>query len=378
MTYTSNNLPIDHATFVAMQIADSQALDHEREDNKRQARREHHRYVSKRSLDHERCEKIAEGEASKKSKAVGQVRTTNALKDDSLLPSKENEAKIKQKSDELAKPKMPAPTRAFGSSQGLDNDTPNVMAIIARVLIMIANVQVKGWKTFWQMGNQNINTSLQMSQAESQNTELQYQNQASATKTDATRSGKDGMMQIATFAMCGVAGAVLGYSESEAEKAAPSDESVQLTSAGNDAASTSRVAAEGEEQLESTTQNSSKLNFDNVKSGLSKASSQVQKFVGYWFGRGWQAAQMISPGMQGMQALTVDKPLLTKKAVFEGEMGKYAAAATLARGYSEYNNQIFNRTEDVRQGSSQNVDYAMNVYKSASDAMTQAVSAMTR
>ncbi|MCH9611341.1 MAG: hypothetical protein S4CHLAM81_15360 [Chlamydiales bacterium] len=410
----------------------SQAMEQEEQQNHRTNKREHEEYKSRRALDHARSESAAKKEAVKKGKAVSKTRAASLTRSDSLKAAGEEVGNsfmptAKKGAEELQKPQMPTPTTPFGSNPS-DDDSTNVMAIIARVMVMMTNVQVKGWSTFWQLGAKNVNTSLQMSQAEAQNTQQQYQEQSNATKKQASRAGGDGQMQLATFGMAVGAGFMAGPTDAEM-KQPPSDEAKMKTETDpnptegeNDEslnpedelattqnsleaqnASSSGAPSDATEQAETDEQRGARVEetewekakrgikeggskmWKSTKSGLSsgakrfwEGNASTQKVMGRFFGNGYKYIQVIQPGMQGAQNLAVDKPSLSKQAVHEKDQGIYAAAASLARGYSEYNNQIFNRNEDIRQQTSQGIDYAMNIYKSASDSLTQAVSTMAR
>lgn len=422
----------------SLQASQSQASDDQEQKDQRLENRDHESYNTDRALTHARTQMQADKEAISKGQSIARTKQSTLVKEDSMKSaaldgSGHTLLSAPTAGKDLSKPAMPEPSNPFGSSDP-DSDTtnpPNVMAILARVLVLVANVQSQGWKTFWQMGNENINASLQMSVAEADQTQQQYKMQAAATKTQASQMKQDGFMEFGTFAMCAVMGAFGGPAEEEQK--APSDDPAQVTNdtvtparivepetstssattpedingadtppqntevqaepvaARNDNVEENRV--EGDRATERVNEQAAEAekpsmlkragNYvsnaaSSAKEKLGAALSKVSSTTTRMFGNGFKYSQFATPGMTGMQHLTVDAPLLSKKAGYEGMQGQFAAGATMARGYGEYNNQIFNRTEDIRQGASQNVDYAMQILKSASDSITQAVSSMAR
>ena len=425
----NNSLPSTESVILAAQISASQNLDQDLQNSNRAQKHEHYHYVTKRAREFTRLEKEAKKEAIKKGEKVSTVRQTQAVRSDSMRAAGEemgNSLRSPKVHKELQKPRIPTPTTPFGSGEGKEDDV-NVMAIIARVLVLVTNVQIKGWSTFWKMGAQNINTSWTMSQAEAQNTQQQYQMQANATKTQADQAGKEGWTQLALFGTIAVVGATAG--ETQIEKEAAANENIQFSSdtpgpAANaegaivdqaeDRLAAAQVESAAGEHAEADADAAAARNTDAARDASRQAEqqearnvapgndapkskigaaldtvwelgrkyvgskSQVQKLMHRVLTTGTQRAAGISPLFNAIQNISITQPLQAQKSAYEGEQGVYAAAATLARGYSEYNNQVFNRNEDIRQQTSQGVDYAMNVYKSASDALTQAVSTMAR
>lgn len=419
----------------SLQASQSQAADDQEQKDQRLENRDHESYNTVRALTHARTQIQAEKEAIAKGQSVARTKQSTLVKEDSMKSagldgSGHTLLSAPTAGKDLSKPAMPEPSNPFGSSDPDSDSTnpPNVMAILARVLVLVANVQSQGWKTFWQMGNENINTSLQMSVAEADQTEQQYKMQASATKTQASQMKQDGLMEFGTFAVCAVMGAFGGPAEEQQK--APTDDPAEITNdtvtparideppatassatptpedingadepPANNPVEQEQVAArndtiqddqvEGQRQTERVNEEAAQAEKTskwgairkwavNAKEQLFAAGSKVSSLTTRIFGNGWKYAQFITPGATGFQHLTIDAPLLSKKAGFEGLQGQFAAGATIARAYGDYNHNIFGRTEEIRQGASQNIDYAMQILKSASDSITQAVSSMAR
>lgn len=375
------------AMWAILQEQNEQSQQNQREENKRQVKREDHDYKSARASDQARTEESSKNEAINKSKAQGRVRQNSALKQDSILPSAPSDDMTKNTRSLLQKPPMEKPSRTFGSgapatnssSDDQDADNISVIALLARVLCLQAKSNTAVWQVLFKQSGEYQQMSLQMAQAQANSTQSQWEEQSQATKAQADMSKEDGKIDLSFFAFSCVAGALDPAAGEGAGEEESADETLgrdQTQAAERAAAGQSEQAAEqGASQAAQNAENSAASGLKKVGRGFLKASKGFLKIMGK-LGGGIKYAQFFQMASQGIKGLWIDGPKLAEKAAHEGAAGVAAATAQVAQGYSEYNNQSFSRTEEIRQGAGQNVEYAMNVYKSASDSITQAVSAM--
>lgn len=87
-----------------------------------------------------------------------------------------------------------------------------------------------------------------------------------------------------------------------------------------------------------------------------------------------QTMQMLAHGSTSI----VESQYQSKQAEKQQEEGQAQALNKESEQYAQFYGQSFSRSEDLRQGGQQNIDYAMNILKSAVDTITQTVTSMFR
>ena len=81
---------------------------------------------------------------------------------------------------------------------------------------------------------------------------------------------------------------------------------------------------------------------------------------------------------QGIQGAFVDSSYKSDIASCQKQQGQYDAVSKEIEQITQYYNQNTSRYEDLRGAAQQNLDYAMNIFKSASDTLTQTTNSMFR
>lgn len=370
--------------WAALQQENEQAQANQRTENNRAAERERRDYHNERAKSHALTLESAKTESIKKSQAQSRVRDTKRLQEDHLLPSSDDglDQLLSAQSNKLNKPKMPVPTNSFGAqTKGEREDNLSIIAILAQVLVLQAKTNSQVWKVLWKQSGEYMNMSLNMAQTQATATKFQAEQQSQATKAQADMSKQDGIVDLTFFGLSVGAGFLdpeAGGAKEADKPIEPGDEGQTMGRMDPQAAGSDALQDAVNDEMKNVGEQAEKSGATALKklaSWAKKGSNVLRDGMKYLRG-GIQYAQLFQMAGGAIKGLTIDGPQLSKKAEHEQKAGQFGATAQIAQGYSEYSSQSFSRTEEVRQGSNQNLEYAMNVYKSASDAVTQAISSM--
>lgn len=285
-----------------------------------------------------------------------------------------------------SKPNLPAPEspeaqyKQEEAALGGDDQT-SIIAIIGAVLALQAKSNSNFWSTMWEQATASMNLSIALAPTIANAVKDNWNAQAQATEQEANQATGDGWFAVGATTLSVLMG---GYGAWKAggEEAAGAADDAGLTKTPNDAASSSTLAsADAENQLnqavketDTTTTGQIKRWGLGVKANLGKGTkglfTALEKTAGY--------GQAFMASSQGMAQLTIDAPAKTEIAIQQRAAGAADALSKVSEQYSQYYNQNFSREEDLRQGSSQNIDFILNVLKSASDQVTQVSIGMFR
>lgn len=246
-----------------------------------------------------------------------------------------------------------------------NNDTPSIIAIIGQVLALQAKTNSNFWSTIWQQASKSMQMSVELAPIIGNAVKQNWNNQAAATEKEASIAKAEGISSI----MAGVTAVVGGTAASFKE-----EPPLQDVGATNTTKALGQPAAQGLTSQEQTLTQKAQAVKDGASgtalSGGQRALSIVDRTVKY---------AQTATAMSG--AITQVTSTAPKKAAIAKDQRNVGAADSLSKvseQYAQYYSQDFSRNEDLRQGTQQNIDYAMNLLKSASDSVTQVIVSMFR
>jgi hypothetical protein len=325
---------------------------------------------------------------------------------DLILPSAgdgQTETIAKGKGD--VKPNLPVPKKTFAGLTEDDGDddgslengkTLGLIAIIGEVMALQAKTNSNFWSTLWKQASESMMMEVKFAPIIGSAIKSAYTAQSQATMAQANMAKEDGMINLFMFG-----GSMLFGVISEANDAAGAGEDANLEdetkNTENDAPTSpnsqedegieQELDSEGratntEEQQVNRESNREESTWKNRLKRTSKfikdVGSRSYQRLGGALGKGMQyamGAQMLSQGITGW---FVDSKYKAQQADKEQEEGQAQALSKEAEQYSQFYGQAFSRSDTLTQGVQQNIDYAMNILKSAADTITSTVTSMFR
>lgn len=295
---------------------------------------------------------------------------------DMILPALIDEDELPGNGKVRAGSKRGAPSLPKPSASGFSeaSDQMSLIAIIAKVLILQSKMSSLYWKNLYMQASQNMKAEVEFAPVIGAATKANWDAQARATAAEAEQSKQDGIISLCMF---GATVITTGMQEFKSWKDEPDTAAVKYTKE-------SPISEEEEgTELETADEmtNSEKQTFgSNAKKDVGQAKSKLPSLMrrlAEALSKAQGAAMMWGMLGQGITGL-VNSQQLVKKEKAQGDAGVADALAKMCEQYAQYYGQAFSRTEDLRQGAQQAIDYAMNILKSAADNLTQAVVGMFR
>jgi hypothetical protein len=322
----------------------------------------------------------------------------------------------------MAQPKLnlPAPTKKPYAGPTYDpfncgSDDVSLVAILGSALAAQARSSATLYSSFFQQATQSMTASASLIDPTVAAVKTNWDEQANATRADASKSEGDGWINLGfgglTFGMglygawqeAGAPKAALNETEqaaADAEKAAGKSSSATkaagaaakaaapeleataasssqaATKAETAAASAAKSAAQKAVSKETTVLVKSGEEASSLEKTLKTGGERVKSvmqclYTGFSKAAGSAAGfQMLATGIAGV---SIDSKQEGIKANAQSAAGTADAFSKEGEMYSQYYTQGFNRTEDLRQGAQQNVDLSVNILKSGADTITQAI-----
>lgn len=324
-------------------------------------------------------ERLREKECEKRVGKTNRLNTLQNLEKDVILPSDHHEG-VKGGKVAKSKPQLPSPTKNWSGLTNGEENEPGLIAIMGQVLALQAKTNSNFWSTLWKQASQSMELEVKFAPVIGNAMRSQFGAEATATRIQAEQSKQEGMINISTFCMGVAMAGYMEYKDPNEPTSEDDDKEFGLEKkapAKNIASETDKSISNIDKEIDDETTSSRqrfKKGWNKVKTGMTKGQ---KRFTGFLL-KSAQTSTMMSSASQGFTSYFVSAPLQNKKAIYEGLQGQYAAVSKEAEQYAQFYGQSFSRTEDLRQGSSQNIDYAMNILKSAADALTQTVTSMFR
>lgn len=339
----------------------------------------------------ERSQKQGEARiAEQNSASASRLTDLQQVEKDVILPSnaKEGIGNTTSQAGVPSKPQLPNPNPGFnwGAFSGVGQREVGLIAIIGDVLCQQARMNTKYWSTLWKQASESMQMEVDFAPLIADSIKSAYTAQSMATQAQANQSKEDGIINLTMFS-----GAMLMSVYAEA-----TDEENPLNKPNDESAVTNETDAEpveGEEE-ELNEQESNLIEESIDKSGESGVSFKDrmtklfsegkdkytigQRRLASFLDRGMKSTMMMSMLSQGLTGYFVDSKYQGQQSVYQGQEGQCQALSKLGEQYSQYYGQSFSRTEDLRQGVSQNFDYLLNILKGVADSVSQTVESMFR
>ncbi len=361
----------------------------------------------KRSHNKEGTARVAEENCSTKS--LGKLQ--QVTKDVVLASESEGAAALFTVANKAAaKPQLPNPQSNWNGCQDLDDSQMSLIAIIGAVLCIQAKANSRFWSSQWKEATSCMMAQVKFAPLIGDAIKGAYTAQSNATLEQAAMSKTDGIINLCMF---GGAVALSGFSEftgSEEENPLNADkndisfakqpnvaeeETSNLANESKALNQEDNVEGEGENQAKNANQSAGKVNeelaekadkeaqeggyfegrADKDWQGFKRGMGIVGKRANKWMNEAFQKAQgmqLMSAGVTGLN----DSKYQTNMAAYQKQEGGDKAIESEGNSYQQFYSQAFSRAEDLRQSAGQNLEYALQILKSASDSITQVVSRM--
>jgi len=281
-----------------------------------------------------------------------------------------------------SKPQLPYPRFSWNGFQGTDANQPGLISIIGTVMALQAKTNSNFWSSLWKQASQSMMMEVKFAPIIGDAIRSQYEAEAAATRSQAEQAKQEGIASIMAFS-----GGVLmaGYMEYN-DEASPGksgdeveqeNETKQPGSSQTNQTQTSKTDADIDKMInkqEETWQERAKRVGGKIKSGLTKGQKRFSSLIG----KALQTTTMANMLSDGITKVGITSKYQAQQAMYQAEQGACQALSQEAQQYSQFYGQDFSREEDLRQGVSQNIDYAMNILKSAADSITQTITSLFR
>ena len=324
---------------------------------------------------------------------------------DVIIPSAGDElgGKIGKGSKGEAKPQIPTPKAKFAGLKGDDVDesgepqngkTLGLIAIIGEVMALQAKSNSNFWSTLWKQAFQSMTMEVKFAPIIGDAIKSAYTAQSEATQADANMSKEDGIISLVMFGGSMLMAGVSEFSsEAEADNDLKTEDETALENGGGEGTDPEggieMDSLNEEEQSAQQTENDVNRTVNREESSWKSRAKRYLKFVkdvggrsqtklGNILGKGMQYAMGADMLSRGITGYFVDSKYKSQMAAKQGEEGQAQALSKEAEQYAQFYGQSFSRSDSMAQGTQQNLDYAMNILKSAADTITQTVTSMFR
>lgn len=379
------------------------------------------------SLEHDYREQLATTQQAaksdheqRKSALSRSERATEDVNVDTKAVQRKKNHEIKKNDSLGVAPKKPANTSELATVQALRLPAPalnqnraqnifayeasdvSLVAILGEALSAQARSSSTLYSSFFQQATQSMQASASLIDPTVNAVEQNWQQQAAATSADATKSEGDGWINLGFGAVTLGVGLYGAYDERATSAKAAENETEDTEAAKKAAQNAEKAAAKAASPVEDAAASRPEAAAANnaannaaraesraakvlvkkgdeasnlektIKSGGKKITS-IAKCVYVGFTKAASSAatfQMLATGIAGV---SVDNKQESIKASAQLNAGKFDAASKEGEMYSQYYTQGFNRTEDLRQGTQQNLDLSVNILKSGADTITNAL-----
>jgi hypothetical protein len=287
-------------------------------------------------------------------------------------------------SSAAGKPQLPPPGLNWNALQGVGAPEQGLIAIIGSVLCLQAKTNSNFWSTLWKQASQSMMMEVKFAPIIGDAINAAYQAQAAATQSQAEQSRTDGIISLCMFGGSMVMAAYMEGTDEE-NPLNQDDESiadVNKTAQANNAPANNLETAQNNVNNEATQADNkaseaweqrAKRYWNKFKQGMSRGQKRVTSYLG----NAMKMTMMFSMLNDGVTKLN-DAKYQAQQASYQSQEGGCQALSKESEQYAQFYGQDFSREEDLRQGNQQNIDYAMNILKSAADSITQTITAMFR
>jgi hypothetical protein len=265
-----------------------------------------------------------------------------------------------------------------------DRDNKSLIALIGKVLALQAKSNSQYWSTLWKQGTTSMNQAVALAPMIYHQVTQSYNTQADQTRLEASSAKYQAIAKGVTAGLMIGIGAMSAYSLSNEEPKNPAsqfknqtEDDDDITGAGSKENSALNDDVRAIQDANNSTDEEPKI---TDKASRSINQGRFLKGLGFLF----KALEKAQGGIQLVNALggaaesAIDSHFKSKIADKQQLVGQFEATSKELEQYSQYYNQSFQRSEDLRGGSQNNIDTAMQILKSIADTLTQTTQSMFR
>lgn len=290
------------------------------------------------------------------------------------------QAQYKQSVGASNKPQLPYPENEWNAFQDGDDDQPGLISIIGTVLALQAKTNSNFWSTMWKQASMSMMTQVKFAPIIAEAIIDQYDAQSNATDAQASQAMFSGITNLGAFVMTlGLAYNIPDAVDTPTNPEGPPVEAQTEGPAPDESAPGTEDAAL-EEQADGITNKTDPTGSQRLDATKDEAGA-VMKRGGTWMGKYTQKFLQVVQGTAMMSQASTgfsDSHYQGVQAAQQKIEGQAAAVSKESEQYAQFFGQDFSRDEDLRQGSGQNIDYAMNILQQAANTITQTVTSMFR
>jgi|GEM_PF-4030911 len=282
-----------------------------------------------------------------------------------------------------AKPQLPNPDSNSQIFGGGDDQDQGLISIIGQVLALQAKTNSNFWSSLWKQASQSMEMQVNFAPVVGAAIKAQYQAQSDATAAQAEQSSTDAWINIGMFAFAGFNAGMQEVETPDSEINNAKDvAAVDKTAEANAPSAEQAIQATQEElnvaddvmngETDSWWPNCEKT-WEKAKSLMSRGKNIYTSFSAK-LAQNSQMTQVLAQASTGWNDAKYQGRIAAQQVI----QGQNEAVSQEAQMYSQFYGQDYTRMEDLRQGSGQNLDYAMNMLQQASNTITQTVTSMFR
>lgn len=314
--------------------------------------------------------------------AENRVIDLQQLEKDVIVPADlhRGQAQYKQSVGSSGKPQLPSPESEWNAFQDGDNDQPGLIAIIGKVLALQAKTNSNFWSTMWKQASTSMMTQVKFAPIIGEAIVDQYNAQSAATDAQSSQAMFSGITNLSTFVITlGVAYKIPDAVDTPTNPEGPPVEAKTEGLTPSEPEPDTPEAALNQQTDEIINKN--KLTGSERFEAFTEEAGKVMTRGGAWMGK------YVPKFMQAVQGTAImsqastgfsDSHYQGLQAAQQKIEGQAAAVSKESEQYAQFFGQDFSRDEDLRQGSGQNIDYAMNILQQAANTITQTVTSMFR
>ena len=294
---------------------------------------------------------------------------------DSILSAIESgkSTTAKDANSSSGKPQLPNPGYNSSIFDGAGEQETGLISIIGAVLALQAKSNSNFWQTLWKQAGDSMQIQVAFAPIIGNAIKDQYLAQSTATSAQASQSEVDAFISLGMFALTAVTAGAMESCDA-LEDTGPTDDAAEFSNETDNAPTqTTQLQEDAESVTNETNEARTTSEWDNFKAGATPVLKKLMSFMG----RGLQVAQLTSMLSQFGTGLNGSK-YLQIQADNQKLEGEHAAASQEGQMDSQFYSQDFSRMEELRQGSSQNIDNAMNILQQAANTITQTSTSMFR
>lgn len=274
-------------------------------------------------------------------------------------------------------PRIPNPSSQSKIYEGASEPEKNLIALIGIIMSIQAKKDSNFWSNLWKFSTLNMQMQTQLAPLAGGAILAQFNAQKEATLAKHAMSQSDGVIHFGSFGLGLVSTGVDEYQnggkQSPTDPASENEDETKLVDPDTlpiDAVSKSSADQVLNQKNESWQAQASKT-WDHIKGKLAGAQQRINGFLN----KAPQYTEQMGRASVGMIGLN-DAKYKCQEEAFNGIATEAASTSRAANTYSQFYDKNFNLLKDLREGSGQNLNYAMNLLLQASNSITHSAVSM--